>query len=68
MFFLSYRAFCFDVLVQISTPVCAFCFGGQFEGDLRKSEGRGAGEAMSKPVIITTSTRVGVIGPWPNKK
>jgi hypothetical protein len=23
---------------------------------------------MSKPVIITTSMRVGVIGLWPNKK
>jgi hypothetical protein len=28
----------------------------------------GPGDAISKPVIIMTSMRVGVIGPWPNKK
>jgi hypothetical protein len=28
----------------------------------------GLGDAISRPVIITTSIRVGVIGPWPNKK
>jgi hypothetical protein len=28
----------------------------------------GPGDAISKPVSIMTSRRVGVIGPWPNKK
>jgi hypothetical protein len=28
----------------------------------------GLGDATSKPVIIMTSMRVGLIGPWPNKK
>jgi hypothetical protein len=28
----------------------------------------GLGDAISRPVIIITSIRVGVIGPWPNKK
>jgi hypothetical protein len=28
----------------------------------------GLGDAISKPVIIMTSMRVGVIGPWSNKK
>jgi hypothetical protein len=28
----------------------------------------GLGDEMFKPVIIITSRRVGVIGPWPNKK
>jgi hypothetical protein len=31
-----------------------------------KAEGQD--DEMSKPLIITTSRRVGVIDPWPNKK
>jgi hypothetical protein len=31
-------------------------------------KGEGQGDEMFKPVIIITSWRVGVIGPWPNKK
>jgi hypothetical protein len=31
-----------------------------------KAEGQG--DEMFKPIIIITSRRVGVIGPWPNKK
>jgi hypothetical protein len=45
---LSHRAFSFDMLVQVCTPVCALCFGGQFEGDLGQSKGRG-GKMMSCP-------------------
>jgi hypothetical protein len=63
MFFLSYRAFGFDVLVQVGTLICAFYFEGQLKGDLKHSVSRGLGDVMSKPVIITTSMRVGVIGP-----
>jgi hypothetical protein len=43
-----------------------------FEESLKGTSGRllaeGLGDAMSKPIIITTSMRVGVIGLWPNKK
>jgi hypothetical protein len=42
------------------------------EESLKGTSGRlyaeGLGDAISKPVIITTSMRVGVIGLWPNKK
>jgi hypothetical protein len=43
MLLLSHRAFGFNMVVQVGTLVCALCFGGQFEGDLGQSEGRGAG-------------------------
>jgi hypothetical protein len=42
------------------------------EESLKGTSGRlqaeGLGDAMSKPVIITTSMSVGVIGLWTNKK
>jgi hypothetical protein len=68
MVFLSYRAFGFDMLVQVGTPVCAFYFGGQFKGTSGSLKAEGLDDAISKPVIIITSIRVGVISPWPNKK
>jgi hypothetical protein len=38
------------------------------KGTSGRLEVEGLGDAMSKPVIITTSMRVGVIRLWPNKK
>jgi hypothetical protein len=38
------------------------------KGTLDSLKAEGQGDKMSKPVIITTSRRLGVIGPWPNKK
>jgi hypothetical protein len=42
------------------------------EDNLKRTSGslkaEGLGDAISKPVSIMTSMRVGVIGPWPNRK
>jgi hypothetical protein len=38
------------------------------KGTLGSLKPEGLGDEMFKPVIIITSRRVGVIGPWPNKK
>jgi hypothetical protein len=57
--------------------MCWFRYEPQFvhsvlEDNLKGTSGslkaEGLGDEMFKPVIITTSRRVGVIGPWPNKK
>ena len=36
------------------------------EDEMSKAEG--LEDEMSKPVIITTSIKVGVVGPWPKRK
>jgi hypothetical protein len=38
------------------------------KGTLDSLKAERLGDAISKPMIIMTSMRVGVIGPWPNKK
>jgi hypothetical protein len=38
------------------------------KGTLGSIKAEGLGDVMSRPVIMTTSSRVGVMGPWPNMK
>jgi hypothetical protein len=57
--------------------ICWFRYATQFvhsvlehrlKGNSGSLKAEGQDDEMSKPVIITTSRRVGVIGPWANKK
>ena len=38
------------------------------KGTFGSLKAEGLGDVISRPVIITTSSRVGVMGPWPNMK
>jgi hypothetical protein len=68
MFPLSHRAFGFDVLVQICTQFVHSVLEDNLKGTFGSLKAEGQDDDVSKPVIIITSRRVGVIGPWPNKK
>ena len=36
------------------------------KGTFGNIKAEGLGDAISRPVIMTTSSKVGVMGPWPN--
>ena len=38
------------------------------KGTFGSLKAEGLGDAMSRPVIMATSSKVGVMGPWPNMK
>jgi hypothetical protein len=38
------------------------------KGTFGSIKAEGLGDEMSRPVIMATSSRVGVMGPWPNMK
>jgi hypothetical protein len=65
MFFLSYRAFGFDELVH---QFVHSVLEENLKGTSGNLKAEGLADTISRPVIIITSIRVGVIGPWPNKK
>jgi hypothetical protein len=43
-------------------------FEESLKGTFGNMKAEGLVEVMSRPVIMTTSIKVGVMGPWPNMK
>jgi hypothetical protein len=71
------KAICSFSVTRPLDLICWFRYAPQFvhsiledslKGTLGSLKAEGQDDEMSKPVITTTSRRVGVIGPWPNKK
>ncbi len=56
------------MLPHVGAPICDSVLEESLKGASVRSNADGLEDEMSRPVIITTSMKVGVMGLWPKMK